>query len=111
MAQQGTNQHRRAKGSGTLTERKPGVWTIRAFAGVGPDGKRQYVARTVHGGKRVAQTELSQLVAERTAPITADVTMMMSQLLDRWMEEMITPSRHNYPSSVTPSFARRCTRP
>jgi integrase len=70
------------------------VWTIRAFAGVGPDGKRQHVARTVHGGKRVAQTELSKLVAAvagRTAPITADVTM--SQLLDRWMEEIIATSR------------------
>ena len=52
-------------GSGSLEERKPGVWRIRAYAGRDPvtNAPRQ-VTRTVHGGKRDAQRALTTLLEE-----------------------------------------------
>jgi hypothetical protein len=47
-----------------MTERSPGVWWLRAYAGGYSTGKPVQVSRTVHGGKRLAQTELAKLVAE-----------------------------------------------
>lgn len=68
-------------GSGSMSERSPGVWRLRAYA----SGHRQ-VSRTFRGSKRDAAAELARLVArhrsERTVPIT------FGELLDRWLDHL-----------------------
>ena len=45
-----------------MTERSPGVWWLRAYAGRSSTGKPLEVCRTVLGGKRLARAELAKLV-------------------------------------------------
>ena len=47
-----------------MKERSPGVWWLRAYAGRSSTGKPVQVSRTVRGGKRLAQAELTKLVTE-----------------------------------------------
>jgi hypothetical protein len=46
---------------GIIEARGPGRWEVRAFAGR-DNGKVRWVSRTVAGGKRTAERELSKLV-------------------------------------------------
>ncbi len=75
---------------GTMTERSPGVWWLRAYAGRSSAGKPVQISRTVRGGKRLAQAELAKLVTEAaerggtTAPLSHGLTV--TELLDRWLE-------------------------
>ncbi len=50
--------------SGSLREKSPGVWEIRVALGRDPlTGRYRSVSRTVHGGKRKAQEEISRIVS------------------------------------------------
>jgi integrase len=79
-----------------MKERTPGVWWLRAYAGRSSTGKPVQVSRTVRGGKRLAQAELTKLVAEvaeragQMTPLTRGMTV--SELLERWLE-YLTPLR------------------
>jgi integrase len=78
---------------GTLRERTPGVWQVRAYAGRDEQGRPIQLAKTVHGGRRAAHAALAALVTEigdRGAPITGGSTV--GELLDRWLEH-IRPQR------------------
>ena len=76
----------RAK-SGTMRERSPGHWQLRAFAGRDPlTGKPQQVARTFIGGERAAAKALAALVAEVESGKFNRTTATVGQLLDRWLE-------------------------
>ncbi len=80
-------------GRGTMTERSPGTWRLRAFVGRDARGRPIQVTRTFSGGKRQAGLELARLVAEvaeRGAPLSGPVTV--AQLLVRWLDH-ITPLR------------------
>lgn len=76
-----------------MTERTPGVWWLRVYAGRNDKGRPIQVSRTVRGGKRAAQSALAQLVADvetRGAPLSGTTTA--GDLLDRWLE-YVTPLR------------------
>lgn len=80
-------------GKGTMTERSPGTWRLRAYVGRDSKGRPIQIARTVKGGKRQAQAELARLlveVEERDAPVKGSVTV--AELLERWLEH-VTPLR------------------
>ena len=80
---------------GTMRERTPGVWLLRAYAGRDRTGRPVQIARTIRGGKRAAQTALAALVTEveeRGMSGSFDGRMTVGQLLDRWLE-YLTPIR------------------
>ena len=73
--------------SGTMRERSPGRWQLRAFAGRDPlTGKPRQVARTFVGGERAAAKALAALVAEVESGKFNRTTATVGQLLDRWLE-------------------------
>ncbi len=78
---------------GTMRERTPGHWQIRAYAGRDERGRPVQVARTVKGGKRVAESALTKLVFDvetKGAPLSGTTTV--SELIDRWLD-YLTPLR------------------
>lgn len=52
---------------GSMKERSPGVWLLRAYLGRDSHGRVKHAAKTFRGGKRAAERELARLVAEQTA--------------------------------------------
>ena len=50
-----------------MKERSPGVWWLRAYAGRSSTGKPVEVSRTIRGGKRLPQANLTNLVAAEPA--------------------------------------------
>jgi len=77
---------------GTIEARADGQWRIRAYAGR-ENGKVRWVSRTVHGGKRAAQTELAKLVAEvESGHAVASHPVTLGELVERWLSD-ITPHR------------------
>lgn len=65
---------------GTMREKRPGVWELRAFLGRDERGRPVQISRTVYGGKREAKKRLADLDAEANAgkhgkPDTAGVTV------------------------------------
>ena len=80
-------------GRGTISERSPGTWRLRAYVGRDSSGRPVQVTRTFRGGKREAQKELARLlveVEERGAPLKGPVTV--AELLGRWLEH-VAPQR------------------
>jgi hypothetical protein len=49
---------------GTIRQRKRGVWQVQVYVGRDPDGRHRRKARTIHGTKRDAETELRNMVDE-----------------------------------------------
>lgn len=84
-------------GTGSIVERKPGVWRLRAY--VSEDGRQ--VQRTFHGTEKRARKELANLVAEveqgKFAKTDEPVYRTVGDLLDRWIEQ-IEPTRR--PSTI-----------
>src|SRR5438552_1552347 len=72
---------------GSMRQRSEGSWELRVF--VGRDaltGRRQYVTKTVRGGKREAQWALAALVSG-PAPAAGPVAAMTTgQMLEKWFE-------------------------
>ena len=88
--------------TGSLRERRPGVWRLRAY--LGPDrvtGKHRYVARQVKGGKRDAQRELARFVTDaeslaRVKPAAIEAKKMtLTELVDE-------PIRRHQGAPTTP---------
>lgn len=80
-------------GRGTMKERSPGTWRLRAYVGRDAEGRPVQVTRTFKGGKRQAEAELARLVTEvteRGAPLSGLVTV--GELLERWLDH-IAPLR------------------
>ncbi len=72
---------------GTMRERTPGHWQLRAFAGPDPvTGKPRQVSRTFTGGERAAAKALTALVAEVGAGKFKRTSATVGQLLDKWLE-------------------------
>lgn len=80
---------------GEIEQRGDEVWRVRVFAGR-EAGRRRYVSRTVHGGKRTAQREVAKLVVEvEQGQVNAGHPGSVSELLDRWLDD-IAPLRSGY---------------
>ena len=72
---------------GTMRERSPGHWQLRAYVGSDPvTGKPRQVTRTFKGGERAAAKALAALVTEVEAGKFSRTTATVSQLLDKWLE-------------------------
>jgi integrase len=79
---------------GTKTERSPGVWRLRVFAGTDPvTGNPRQLSRTFKGTKRQADTALANFVTEvvdGNAPLVGSTTL--AEYLAKWLDH-ITPTR------------------
>ncbi len=72
---------------GTIEAGDEDQWRIRAYAG-SVNGKVRWASRTVHGGKRAAQTELAKLVAEvGNGQLVASHPVTLGELVDRWLSD------------------------
>ena len=77
---------------GTIEARADGQWRIRAYAGR-ENGKVRWISRTVHGGKRAAQTELAKLVAQvESGQAVASHPVTLGELVETWLCD-IAPHR------------------
>ncbi len=78
---------------GIIEARGPGRWQVRAFAGR-DNGKVRWVSRTVAGGKRTAERELSKLVTEvQGGQVVAGHSESLGELLDRWLDDIAHTGR------------------
>jgi len=72
---------------GTMRERSPGHWELRAFAGRDAiTGKPKQATRTFVGGERAAAKALGVFVAEVDSGKFKPTSVTVGQLLDRWLE-------------------------
>jgi hypothetical protein len=72
---------------GTMRERTPGHWQLRAFGGLDPvTGKPRQVARTFKGTEHAATRALGNLVSEVEAGKFVRTNVTLGQLLDKWLE-------------------------
>jgi integrase len=73
---------------GTKRERRKGVWEIRVYLGRDPiAGKPRQISKTVHGGAKVADQALRDLLNEQPPSRNDGVGVTFGQLLTRWLEE------------------------
>lgn len=71
---------------GSLRQRGD-AWQVRVFTGRDPvTGRKRWTAKTVHGGKRVAQRELANLIAEVDRGLATGTDATVNDLIDRWLE-------------------------
>jgi integrase len=92
---------------GTMTETRPGVWQLRVVVGYRPDGQPRQARRTVYGGRRAAQRELSNFVAEAQGPNPPAIgTPTVAAYLDSWMEHV---RAYRQPDTAR-NYALRCRR-
>ncbi len=64
------------------------AWELRVFLGVDAvTGKQRYSSRTAHGGKRDAQRQLAEFVAEASRGLhTAPMSATVGELLEAWLD-------------------------
>jgi len=80
--------------TGTMRERSPGHWQLRAFVGRDPMTRRKrQVQRTLRGTKRDAEKALTVLVTDVSQGRVDNTCATVGQLLDAWVEH-IEPIRH-----------------
>jgi integrase len=81
--------NRRPKGSGSVAERSPGVWRIRAFAGTDPvTGRPRQIERTFRGGRTAAEAEMRRLATEVDAGHHTTTAGTVSHLLAVWPDHL-----------------------
>ncbi len=85
-----TNGNKRARGTGSVRQRRRGVWQVRWETGRGED--RVYHAETVHGTKTEAEAVLRERLAERerargAGTLSTDPKQTVAQWLRRWLDE------------------------
>jgi len=69
----------------TLREKRPGVWEVRVFTGIGPNGRPTQLSKTVHGGKREAQRVAAEMEVGPGRSTSAGRSV--SDVLDAWVEQ------------------------
>ncbi|MFE4201981.1 tyrosine-type recombinase/integrase [Aneurinibacillus aneurinilyticus] len=73
--------------SGQIIPRGKDTWLVRVFIGRDENGKRKYHNKTIHGGKKVAQKYLNDMLREKDAGTLEEPTKMtINEYLDRWLE-------------------------
>lgn len=64
---------------------------LRVFAGRDPvTGRKRWIAKTVHGGKRTAQREMANLIAEVDRGLATGTEATVNDLMERWIE-LVSP--------------------
>jgi integrase len=80
--------------AGTMRERSPGHWQLRAFIGRDPITRRKrQVQRTFQGTKRDAEKALAALVTEVSRGKVDNTRATVGELLNAWLDH-IKPIRH-----------------
>lgn len=81
--------------AGSLRERSPGVWELRAFVGKDPlTGKPRQRSKTFKGGKRQASRELANFVSEVSHErVVTGENRTVADLLERWLAELVRLKR------------------
>ena len=78
----------------SIRERRPGVWQIRAYAGIDAAGQAQYVYKTFSGTKSEARKE--ELKLRATAGVlprgSAEAEITLTEYADRWLALYIKPT-------------------
>lgn len=75
--------------TGSIRERRPGVWELRIGAGRDPaTGRYRQLHRTVHGTERQARRELANLVGVADEPQRPKSTATLGSLLDQWLSNV-----------------------
>lgn len=89
---------------GSMRQRSEGSWELRVFIGRNPlTGQRQYVTKTVRGGKREAQRALAALVSGPAPTAGPTAAMTVGEMLDRWFghaEGNLSPSTADHNRTV-----------
>lgn len=63
------------------------AWQVRVFAGRDPvTGKKRWISKTVHGGKRAAQREMANMIAEVDKGLATGTDVTFADLVERWLE-------------------------
>ena len=79
--------------AGQIIEKGKRKYLVRVFRGRNVHGKREYVSRLVHGGKRDAQDALTDLLKEKsTGGLTVKAKETVGEYLDAWLETTAKPS-------------------
>jgi hypothetical protein len=71
---------------GHLEQRGKASWRAKIYVGVDANGRRQYVTRTLHGTRRVAEDQLNAILTElrRQPQVVTDPTF--ADLVGKWRE-------------------------
>ena len=86
-------------------------WHLRVFAGRDPvTGRKRWIAKTVHGGRRLAQREMANLIAEVDRGLTTCTEATVNDLIGRWLElastdwsaSMLVQTRSAVRTHITP---------
>jgi len=100
-----------------MTEVRPGVWRLRAYAGRKANGQPIQITKTIRSteerpgsGKRAAQRELAALVAKASSSTGTGATTM-NELLDQWLDHLETLGRSPTTLREYQGIARRVVRP
>lgn len=79
---------------GSITERRPGVWRLTVSAGFDDAGSRQRVTRTVKGGRRTAERELTTMLKDLDAGTLADGRQRLARYLtEEWLPAVSAVSK------------------
>jgi integrase len=71
---------------GHLQERGNDAWRLKVYLGRSADGRKRYVEKSFHGGRREAERELARMVVDvDDGRFVAAAPMTFGELLDRWL--------------------------
>ena len=71
--------------AGSIRKRGERSWELRVFAGRDADtGRKQYISRTVRGGRRQAEKELARLVSQVDDGLITAKAGTVGELVERW---------------------------
>jgi len=76
--------------AGQLIERGKNKWLVRVYLGTGPNGKRRYHNKTIHGNKKEAQAYLNKCLREKdTGTFVEPSKEFLSNFMDTWLETIV----------------------
>ncbi|CAN5797469.1 site-specific integrase [soil metagenome] len=94
----------------------PRRWQVRAFVGRDEHGRKRYRTQVVHGGKRIAEAALLEMLQHKsTGNLTSRSRLTLRDLVSEWLEHKardvsprtLTGYRASLENHVLPSLGRR----
>jgi integrase len=100
------------KKAGQIIPRGPKKWLVRVFVGRDGAGKRKYVSKLVHGGKKAADDKLAAMLGDRSKGVlTVRPKETVDQYLDAWLDTTAKPSVRARTLSDYTNTLKRYVRP
>jgi len=76
--------------AGSIIERGKNKYLVRIYMGLGPNGKRQYHNKTIHGNKKDAEKYRNKVLREKDTQTFVEPTRQFySEYLDTWLETAV----------------------